>query len=67
MADYAKLLLDADQLSMMETMVDGIDVSENGLALDALRETGPGQHFLGSARIHRQIFETAFWRSSHGG
>ena len=62
-ADYAKLLLDADQLSMMETMVDGIDLSENGLALDALRQTGPGQHFLGSAHTQAN-FETAFWRSS---
>ena len=47
-ADFAKLLLDADQLSMMGSMVDGIDLSENGLAFDALVEAGPGQHFLGS-------------------
>lgn len=62
-ADYAKLLLDADQLTMMASMVDGIDLSENGLALDALRQTGPGQHFLGSAHTQAN-FETAFWRSS---
>ena len=62
-ADYAKLLLDADQLSMMGSMVDGIDLSENGLAFDALAETGPGQHFLGSSNTQAN-FETAFWRSS---
>ena len=62
-ADYAKLLLDADQLSMMPSMVSGIDVSDNGLALDALRETGPGQHFLGATHTQAN-FETAFWRSS---
>ena len=62
-ADYAKLLLDADQLTMMDSMVSGIDVSENGLALDALREAGPGQHFLGSSHTQAN-FETAFWRSS---
>ena len=61
-ADYAKLLLDADQLSMMQSVVNGIDVSENGQALDALRETGPGKHFLGSAHTQAN-FETAFWRS----
>ena len=33
-----QLLLDADQLTMM-SMVDGIDVSDNGQAMDALRET----------------------------
>ena len=62
-ADYAKLILDADQLTMMDSMVDGIDVSENGLALDALREAGPGQHFLGAGHTQAN-FETAFWRSS---
>ena len=61
-ADYAKLVLDADQLSMMQSVVDGIDISENGQALDALRETGPGKHFLGSAHTQAN-FETAFWRS----
>ena len=62
-ADYAKLILDADQLTMMDSMVDGIDVSANGLALDALREAGPGQHFLGAGHTQAN-FETAFWRSS---
>lgn len=62
-ADYAKLLLDADQLTMMDSLVSGIDVSDNGLALDALRETGPGQHFLGASHTQAN-FETAFWRSS---
>lgn len=62
-ADYAKLILDADQLGMMESMVGGIDMSENGLALDAMRETGPGQHCLGSSHT-RANFESAFWRSS---
>ena len=62
-ADYAKLLLDADQLTMMDSMVSGIDLTENGQALDALRETGPGQHFLGSSHTQAN-FETAFWRSS---
>ena len=48
---------------MMDSMVGGIDVSENGLALDALREVGPGQHFLGAGHT-QENFETAFWRSS---
>ena len=61
-ADYAKLLLDADQLTMMQSVVDGIDVSDNGQAMDALRETGPGKHFLGSSHTQAN-FETAFWRS----
>lgn len=62
-SDYAKLVLDADQLTMMETMVNGIDMSDDGLAMDALREVGPGKHFLGSAHTQAH-FESAFWRSS---
>ena len=61
-ADYAKLILDADQLTMMQDVVNGIDVSENGQAMDALRETGPGKHFLGSSHTQAN-FESAFWRS----
>jgi trimethylamine--corrinoid protein Co-methyltransferase len=60
--DYRKLLLDADQLTMMQRMVGGIDISENGQAMDAIREVGPGQHFLGSQHTQRN-FEDAFWRS----
>jgi len=30
--------------------------------MDALRETGPGKHFLGSSHTQAN-FETAFWRS----
>ena len=60
-ADFAKLVLDADQLTMMESMVAGIDTSDNGLALDALRETGLAST---SWVQHTQAnFETAFWRS----
>ncbi|MGB0180889.1 MAG: trimethylamine methyltransferase family protein [Candidatus Puniceispirillales bacterium] len=61
-SDFRKLLLDADQLSMMQRIVGGIDLSENGQALDAIRETGPGQHFLGSSHTQAN-FEDAFWRS----
>jgi trimethylamine--corrinoid protein Co-methyltransferase len=61
-SDYRKLLLDADQLSMMQRMIGGIDISENGQAMDAVRETGPGQHYLGSSHTQKN-FEDAFWRS----
>ena len=46
----------------MPKLLNGIDLSENGQALDALRETGPGQHFLGSSHTQAN-FEDAFWRS----
>ena len=59
---YEKFVLDCDQLGMMTTFVRGIDVSENGLALDALRTNPPGNHFLGTAHTLAN-FETAFYRS----
>lgn len=61
-SSYEKFIIDADQLSMMQKFSQGIDLSENGQALDAIAEVGPGSHFLGSAHTRRN-FETAFWRS----
>jgi trimethylamine--corrinoid protein Co-methyltransferase len=60
---YEKFILDADQAGMMATMMQGVDLSEQGQALDAIREVGPGQHFLGCAHTQAN-FESAFYRSS---
>jgi trimethylamine--corrinoid protein Co-methyltransferase len=59
---YEKFVLDDDQLGMMITFAKGLDLSENGQALDAIVENPPGQHFLGSAHTLAN-FETAFYRS----
>ena len=59
---YEKFVLDNDQLGMMATFVNGLDLSDNGQALDAIRDNGPGQHFLGTAHTLAN-FETAFYRS----
>jgi len=60
---YEKFVMDADQLGMMQVLVGGIDLSENGQALDAIREVGPGSHFLGCAHTQAN-FESAFYRST---
>lgn len=60
---YEKFVLDEDQLGMMATFARGLDLSENGQALDAIVENPPGQHFLGSAHTLAN-FETAFYRST---
>jgi trimethylamine--corrinoid protein Co-methyltransferase len=60
---YEKFILDADQCGMMAVFVKGVDLSENGQGLDAIRENGPGQHFLGTAHTLAN-FETAFYRST---
>ncbi|HNJ97780.1 MAG TPA: trimethylamine methyltransferase family protein [Ilumatobacteraceae bacterium] len=59
---YEKFVLDCDQLGMMSTFVRGLDASENGLALDAIRSNPPGNHFLGTAHTLAN-YETAFYRS----
>jgi trimethylamine--corrinoid protein Co-methyltransferase len=62
-AGYEKFVMDADQLGMMQTLAKGVDLSENGQALSAIREVGPGSHFLGCAHTQAN-FETAFYRSN---
>ena len=59
---YEKFILDADQCGMAAVFVKGVDLSENGQALDAILTNGPGQHFLGSAHTLAN-FENAFYRS----
>ena len=60
---YEKFILDADQLGMMQVLAEGIDLSENGQAMSAIEEVGPGSHFLGCAHTQAN-FETAFYRSA---
>jgi len=59
---YEKFVMDCDQAGMMHTLLAGVDLSENGQAMDAIREVGPGKHFLGCAHTQAN-FENAFYRS----
>ena len=59
---YEKFVIDADQCGLMARFMNGVDLSDNGQAMAAIRETGPGQHFLGSAHT-LENFESAFARS----
>ncbi|MBX9643012.1 MAG: trimethylamine methyltransferase family protein [Novosphingobium sp.] len=60
---YEKFVMDCDQAAMMAIYAHGVDMSENGQALDAMREVGPGQHFLGCSHTQAN-FKTAFYRST---
>ena len=60
---YEKFVMDADQIGMMQVLAGGVDLTENGQAMDAIREVGPGSHFLGCAHTQAN-FETAFYRST---
>ncbi|QPH56087.1 trimethylamine methyltransferase family protein [Pontivivens ytuae] len=62
-ASFEKFVMDADQLGVLHSMAAGVDVSENGQAMDAIREVGPGGHYLGCAHTQAN-FKEAFWRSN---
>jgi len=60
---YEKFMMDIDQLGMAQKFAAGVDLSENGQAMDAIREVGPGSHYLGCTHTQAN-FQTAFYRSS---
>jgi trimethylamine---corrinoid protein Co-methyltransferase len=60
---YEKFIMDSDQAAMIQIILEGVDTSENGQGLSALREVGPGKHFLGCEHTLAN-FETAFYRST---
>lgn len=61
-SSYEKFMIDQDQLGMMQKMAEGVDLSEDAQALDAIREVGPGSHYLGCAHTQAN-FQSAFYRS----
>ncbi|MCL4676048.1 MAG: trimethylamine methyltransferase family protein, partial [Pararhodobacter sp.] len=61
-SSFEKFVLDADQLGTLHHLAQGISMDDNGQAMGALREVGPGGHFLGCEHTQAN-FKTAFWRS----
>ena len=61
-SSYEKFVMDADQLGALQNLAKGIDMSESAQAMDAIREVGPGGHYLGCAHTQAN-FKEAFWRS----
>ena len=59
-ASFEKMVLDADLLQMVAEFLEPLEVSEASLALDAIREVGPGGHFFGCAHTQER-FRTAFY------
>jgi trimethylamine--corrinoid protein Co-methyltransferase len=61
-SSFEKFVLDADQLGVLHKMAAGIETDVNAQAMDAIREVGPGGHYLGCAHTQAN-FKTSFWRS----
>ena len=61
-SSFEKFVMDADQLGILHSIAKGVAMDENGQAMDAIREVGPGGHYLGCAHTQAN-FKDAFWRS----
>ena len=61
-SSFEKFVMDADQLGTLHHLARGIEMDENAQALDAIREVGPGGHYLGCAHTQAN-FKQAFWKS----
>jgi trimethylamine---corrinoid protein Co-methyltransferase len=47
-ASFEKFVLDCDLIQMVKSFLQPIDTSIDSLALDAMREVGPGGHYFGA-------------------
>ena len=61
-SSFEKFVMDADQLGALHHIAKGVDTDENAQAMDAIREVGPGGHYLGCAHTQAN-FKAAFWKS----
>ncbi|MEX1038936.1 MAG: trimethylamine methyltransferase family protein [Acidimicrobiia bacterium] len=59
-ASFEKMILDADLCGMVQRFMDPIDVGTDALALDAVRDVGPGGHYFGTQHTLDR-FRTAFY------
>ncbi|MBT2132068.1 trimethylamine methyltransferase family protein [Aliiroseovarius lamellibrachiae] len=61
-SSFEKFVMDADQLGTLHGMASGVSYDENAQAMGAIREVGPGGHYLGCDHTQSN-FKSAFWRS----
>jgi len=57
---YEKFVMDVDQCGAFHRLASGLALDDNGFALAAFREVGPGRHYLGSAHTMAN-YQSAFY------
>jgi trimethylamine--corrinoid protein Co-methyltransferase len=57
---YEKMMLDIDLLQMVAEFLQPLDLSEDALAVEAIREVGPGGHFFGTPHTQAR-YRDAFY------
>ncbi len=60
---YEKFMLDTDICAALHTYLKGLQINDDTLGIDALREGGPGEHLFGTAHTLAH-YETAYWDSA---
>ena len=61
-SSFEKFVMDSDQLGILHQMAKGVQIDENAQAMGAIREVGPGGHYLGCDHTQTN-FKSAFWRT----
>ncbi|MBP8292859.1 MAG: trimethylamine methyltransferase family protein [Caldilineaceae bacterium] len=61
-AGYEKFVLDCELLGMYHKYLRGLDLSDEGMALESIRSVAPGGHHLGTEHTMRN-FRGAFYRA----
>ena len=59
-ASFEKLIVDMEMVQMMSEFLQPLEVSEESLAIDAIREVGAGGHFFGTAHTLAR-YQDAFY------
>ncbi len=59
-ASYEKMVIDADLLNMVTQFLAPLDLSEEGLAVDAIAKVGPAGHFFGEAHTQARYTDAFF-------
>lgn len=57
---YEKTILDIDLLQMVAEFMTPLDLSEDALGIDAMKDVGPGGHFFGTPHTQSR-FKNAFY------
>lgn len=60
---YEKFVMDTDMCGALHAYLNGIEVTDETLGIEALAENGPGEHLFGTAHTLRH-YQTAYWDSA---
>jgi trimethylamine--corrinoid protein Co-methyltransferase len=60
-ASFEKVVVDAEMIHQMRAWLEPMDLSDDALAFEALKEVAPGGHFFGAAHTMAR-YEKAFYR-----